>query len=555
MPDAAPFTHLQRPERAARAVLLSLLALGLAVPLYGNPPPLTKEEQARINDAIDKGVKYLRHAQLGRGSWAPNLDKHVIGYAALPGLTLLECGVPANDPVVQKAAKLVRHAAPRLQGTYEISLSILFLDRLEDPDDHQMIQTLAVRLLAAQAPSGGWGYKCSIVPAKTRDDILVALRKLTPPAPPGDRDRPPLAGVPADKRPDRPLAGTPAAVKPPLAGMPTERPVRPPLEGTTADRPARPQSVPALPPRPGPAERRPTPGKPEEKGAPAKTGETPAPKPAEAGQEPARVVVPAHIRRLTVFQRLERMPPIDAPRREHELLYPTTDNSNTQFAILALWAAQRHDVPMERTLRLMVHRYDSSQELDGRWLYHYRVDDVPNDRPAMICVGLLGLAVGHGLARPAGAGEQAMPAAVARDRRIVDAFALLARYLRPSTPEAPNPFCNNRYFLWSVERVAVLYDLPAIGERDWYRWGAEPLLASQQRGGYWERSAYPGSTDTADTCFALLFLKRANLVRDLTERIRPRPRELNASITNRANAPPGTPPSPGQSDSPGKPRE
>ena len=26
------------------------------------------------------------------------------------------------------------------------------------------------------------------------------------------------------------------------------------------------------------------------------------------------------------------------------------------------------------------------------------------------------------------------------------------------------------YFLWSVERVAMLYDLKTIGGRDWYAW-------------------------------------------------------------------------------------
>jgi hypothetical protein len=43
------------------------------------------------------------------------------------------------------------------------------------------------------------------------------------------------------------------------------------------------------------------------------------------------------------------------------------DNSNSQFAILALWAAQRYDIPMQRTLALMLRRYQSSQNADGSW--------------------------------------------------------------------------------------------------------------------------------------------------------------------------------------------
>jgi len=44
---------------------------------------------------------------------------------------------------------------------------------------------------------------------------------------------------------------------------------------------------------------------------------------------------------------------------------------------------------------------------------------------------------------------------------------------------------ENLYFLWSVERVAVLYDLKTIGGKDWYGWGAQILLANQRGAGNW----------------------------------------------------------------------
>jgi hypothetical protein len=73
------------------------------------------------------------------------------------------------------------------------------------------------------------------------------------------------------------------------------------------------------------------------------------------------------------------------------------------------------------------------------------------------------------------------------------------------------------YFLWSLERVAVAFDLKTIGNKDWYGWGAEILLNNQQADGSWE-----GESDSfwANTCFALLFLKRANLAGDLTAELR-----------------------------------
>ena len=45
-------------------------------------------------------------------------------------VTLLVCGVPADDPAVQKAVRFVRVASVNADKTYELALSILFLDKL-----------------------------------------------------------------------------------------------------------------------------------------------------------------------------------------------------------------------------------------------------------------------------------------------------------------------------------------------------------------------------------------------------------------------------------------
>jgi hypothetical protein len=129
---------------------LAVLVLGGAV-VRADAPPLTKEEQARVRRAIDEGVGYLKRAQGARGTWASPKEKYFLGYAALPGLTLMECGVPASDQAIRRVGVLVRRAAPTLDATYEIALSILFLDRLGDPKDKEAIQMLAVRLMAGQA--------------------------------------------------------------------------------------------------------------------------------------------------------------------------------------------------------------------------------------------------------------------------------------------------------------------------------------------------------------------------------------------------------------------
>jgi hypothetical protein len=67
--------------------------------------------------------------------------------------------------------------------------------------------------------------------------------------------------------------------------------------------------------------------------------------------------------------------------------------------------------------------------------------------------------------------------------------------------------------LWSLERACVTLNLETLGKKDWYNWGAELLLANQQPNGTWQ-GEYAGSG--ADTCFALLFLRKSNLARDLS---------------------------------------
>ena len=71
-----------------------------------------------------------------------------------------------------------------------------------------------------------------------------------------------------------------------------------------------------------------------------------------------------------------------------------------------------------------------------------------------------------------------------------------------------NPgFQSNRhlYYLYGLERVCNLLDMPKFAEHDWYQEGAAWLLENQLSAGQWA-----GSCET-QTCFALLFLNRATL--------------------------------------------
>jgi hypothetical protein len=404
-------------------------------------PPV---EQERIKKAIERGLAYLRKNQGPDGVWPGG---YPIGLAALPGLTLLECGVPSSDPQVQKAAGYVRSAIAKFDRTYELSLTILFLDRLGDPRDEALIQSLALRLIGGQTGAGGWYYTCPVYSPDDERKLLAALNALRPrsnddlfvPGPDGKKQDWFPQGM------DLPISpSAPVDAKKLLAGLPANL-----------------QKVPAL--------QIPVPGKP----------------------------------------------------------FPTTDqsdNSNTQFAALGLWAAGRHGVPNERALAMLTTRFRLSQGTDGGWNYSNQRGAV--NTSAMTGAGLLGLAVGHGLVANHttvnGADNRADRRAVV-DAALEKGLASIARHIgQPITDPGKRPAAAplNLYFLWTLERVAVLYNLPLIDGKDWYRWGAQQLVETQNAEGFWSiPNGYPGASPVLDTSLGLLFLKRANLAKDLTRKL------------------------------------
>lgn len=62
------------------------------------------------------------------------------------------------------------------------------------------------------------------------------------------------------------------------------------------------------------------------------------------------------------------------------------------------------------------------------------------------------------------------------------------------------------YWLYSLERAGILSGVKLVGGKDWYFEGAVEILVRQKKNGAWSE---PGGNDVPETCFALLFLKRA----------------------------------------------
>lgn len=388
---------------------------------------LEPEEEKRVKEMTDRGVDYLRKTQRPDGSWAP-LAKHLEGPTAMAALTLLSCEVKADDEAVQKAAKFIRGRRDLINQTYDLALCVLMLDRLDDPADKELLETLTFRLITGQTPQGGWGYTCGSVNEKDRDQVSQVLRQLS--------------------KQGRAL-----------------------LQGTT-------------------------------------TLEQ------QAEGQKAVESLPPHLKKLGVFS----LVPVKTP----DTFWRTGgDNSNTQFAVLALWAARKRGLPVDRSLQLAVRRFKSSQNPDGSWNYSGTRNVIP--LPTMTCAGLLAMAVEYGVRDK----DDAKGPRPEEHPMIKPALVHVSLRLDGAAPPKAGPKFKGGakssglmplYFLWSVERVGVLFQLEKINGQDWYRWGMKMLQDHQHPDGHWRSGGLP-TTDVADTCFALLFLHRVNLAADLTDQL------------------------------------
>ncbi|MFO0909259.1 MAG: VWA domain-containing protein [Isosphaeraceae bacterium] len=366
-----------RPKRIT-CVLVGILAGAVVAPALGAAPPDPKE----VASAIERGVSYLREVQARDGHWDYRFDgDHTLGMTALAGLAMLENGVALDDDAIRRASEVVRTLARNSPQTYDLSLAILFLARVQGasqgPND-ALIRQLA-RRLAAGGRDGIWTYTV---------------------------------------------------------------PVRPELEVDPDD-----QTI----------------------------GTTRA--------------------RRRSLNRLSRG-------------MSGGDHSNTQFALLGLWAASRHGYDPSVELESIDDHFRGTSDSRGGWGY------VPGDgtRDAMTCAGLMGLTVAA--ARPAVAERQtarARGAALAADPAFTRALRIVGESARQINGQ------SDIYFLWSLERVCVALGLRHIEGFDWYAAGARELLDRQRADVGWPDERW-GSLP--NTCLALLFLRKANLAFEIDRVLR-----------------------------------
>lgn len=434
-----------------------ILLLAVGIGLFAASPARAATPK-EIEAAIQNGTAFLKKS--GGDNAKESRDAEHVGATALVGLALLETGTSADDAVVKKITERIRDASYTQTQTYQISLCILYLDRLGDPGDRSLIQMLAVRLLAGQTTGGGWTYGC--IPAVT-----------------------------------------PA----------TERLLRTKLSDATL-----------------------TTGK-----------ELPAPKPA-TGPDAGKLPVAGKLHATVEQYRASLVTDRKGKGKDHD------DNSNTQFGILGVWTARKHGVPVEHALDLIEKRFLATQNTSGGWPY-----SGPSDgSPSMTCAGLIGLATAVGrreertlkaevpkpapgkkpddgakpdpndpffnppAPKPGDPAKKADPApkvkkpADARDAAVKRGMDHLADALGGQAGKGKRGNVSDLYFLWSLERVGVIYGVDKIGTTDWYEYATDLLVRSQNADGSWGRGGYGPDVNTS---FAMLVLGRSNLARDLSAKV------------------------------------
>ncbi len=140
-----------------------------------------------------------------------------------------------------------------------------------------------------------------------------------------------------------------------------------------------------------------------------------------------------------------------------------SDNSNTQFGIVALWIARKYDIKgVDECLLRAAQKFRRSQRPNGGWGYDAGGGGGSVPYGSMTCAGLLGLALQEGIEHEArfrgneSTGDETDPLQKLEEQNHVK---LAKGFLTKVLQEWQKGVINDKhptYFLWSLERVATL---------------------------------------------------------------------------------------------------
>ncbi|MFY8200379.1 MAG: DUF4159 domain-containing protein, partial [Pirellula staleyi] len=184
-----------------------------------------------------------------------------------------------------------------------------------------------------------------------------------------------------------------------------------------------------------------------------------------------------------------------------------SDESNSQFAVLALWEASKLGIAIPERCFSKSREYWINQRRGEGWGYR-------KDRPigSMTCAGIASMIILQDASEGADAqvvGNNIKCCGTVKDSDfdVAKPMQWLARNF--SVNRNPDSGSYTMYYLYALERVGRLTGQRFIGDHDWYREGAEYLLSNQGQsiGGSFRGGPTEGDEISA-SAMALLFLSK-----------------------------------------------
>jgi hypothetical protein len=210
---------------------------------------------------------------------------------------------------------------------------------------------------------------------------------------------------------------------------------------------------------------------------------------------------------------LESMQIVDGPRKG-AWSYPqgSGDNSNSQFALLALHEAERAGVEVsDKTWRLARTYWEDCQNKDGSWGYYKPLFGTGS----MTCAGITSMVIAADRieqpdAKVVGGKIQCCGQGDTEDEKNIDRATtwLGNKFSVTRNPDYPGGNWQ-LYYLYGLERAGRLTARRFIGKADWYREGSRYLVDNQDKlSGFWSGSGSAEESRLVGTSFALLFLSK-----------------------------------------------
>ena len=199
------------------------------------------------------------------------------------------------------------------------------------------------------------------------------------------------------------------------------------------------------------------------------------------------------------------------------------DNSNSQFAVLALYEAEQVGVAIDEAVWKRAENYWlRMQNDDGSWGYRASTLN-PEGFPSgygtgsMTCAGIAALAMTSGVREAARArveGDDFVCCQDVEDEiavRISSGLNWLGKHFsaRTNPGRAAGADAYFFYYLYGLERIGRLTANRFVGRSDWYREGADALL--RRKGAFsqfWNAQKDLAGNNAVSTAFALLFLSK-----------------------------------------------